>query len=124
MLRLADALIVSEARHKTIAGLAAIITVAFAGPTLAESETERIQQTEQPGSEIEIDVGGGGADIHRKGGGPLLGLGEGKLEADNPPLEPLDDPDMPVSPDAIDAELPGEGPESLSGPDDDDPLPY
>jgi hypothetical protein len=30
---------------------------------------------------------------------------------------------MPVSPDAIDAELPGEGPEDLSGPDDDDPLP-
>jgi hypothetical protein len=38
-------------------------------------------------------------------------------------VEPLDDPDDPVSPDAIDAELPGEGPEDLSGPDDDNPLP-
>jgi hypothetical protein len=39
------------------------------------------------------------------------------------PLEPLDDPDSPVAGDPVDAELPGEGPESLSGPDDDDPLP-
>jgi len=38
--------------------------------------------------------------------------------------DPLDDPDYPVDPDPIDEELPGEGPESLSGPDDDDPLPY
>jgi hypothetical protein len=39
-------------------------------------------------------------------------------------LPPLDDPDSPLAPDPIDAELPGEGPESLSGPDDEDPLPY
>jgi hypothetical protein len=31
---------------------------------------------------------------------------------------------LPLGPNEIDAELPGEGPESLSGPDDDDPLPY
>jgi len=36
---------------------------------------------------------------------------------------PLDDPDAPVAADPIDSELPGEGPEDLSGPDDSDPLP-
>jgi hypothetical protein len=38
-------------------------------------------------------------------------------------LRPLDDPDAPVAGDPIDRELPGEGPEDLSGPDDDDSLP-
>src|SRR5581483_10790404 len=38
-------------------------------------------------------------------------------------LRPLDDPDAPVAGDSVDAELPGEGPEDLSGPDDDDDLP-
>ena len=38
-------------------------------------------------------------------------------------LEPLNDPDAPAAPDPVDADLPGEGPEDLSGPDDDDPLP-
>jgi hypothetical protein len=38
-------------------------------------------------------------------------------------LRPLDDPDAPLAGDPIDRELPGEGPEDLSGPDDDDPLP-
>lgn len=109
--------------HKTIAGLAAIIAVAFADPALAESETERIQDTEQPGSEIEIDLGGGGADIHRKGGGPLFGLGENDGEEDVP-LSTLGEPELPLGPNEIDAELPGEGPGSLSGPDDDNPLPY
>lgn len=112
--------------YKTIAGLAATIALTFATPALAESETERIQDSEQPGSEIEIDIGEGGADIHRKSGKPLFGgLDETGLEdRDEPLLEPLDDPDDPIDPDPIDEELPGEGPESLSGPDDEDPLPY
>lgn len=33
------------------------------------------------------------------------------------------DPDTPEADDPTDAELPGEGPEDLSGPDDDDALP-
>jgi hypothetical protein len=33
------------------------------------------------------------------------------------------DPDTPEGGDPVDDELPGEGPENLSGPDDDDPLP-
>ncbi len=106
--------------------LSATLTVAFAAPALSESETERIQETEQPGSEIEIDAGEDGADIHRKSGKPLFtfGLGDGAETETEPVLEPLDDPDAPIDPDPIDEELPGEGPESLSGPDDEDPLPY
>ena len=38
-------------------------------------------------------------------------------------LDVPNDPDDPVADDPVDAELPGEGPEDLSGPDDDDPLP-
>ncbi|MGC1345268.1 MAG: hypothetical protein WA863_04025 [Methyloceanibacter sp.] len=34
-----------------------------------------------------------------------------------------DDPDKPYAEDTVDADLPGEGPEDLSGPDDDDALP-
>ena len=105
--------------RKIAAGLTVLLAVAFWGPAIGESMTEEIQDGEQPGSEIEIDIGGGQAQIHRKDGEPLFGIGEG-----NPQLEPLDDPDDPIDPDPIDEELPGEGPESLSGPDDDDPLPY
>jgi hypothetical protein len=101
-------------------GFVAILATAFPAPAMAE-EPDGFQEDEQPGSEIEIDLGGGGAQIHRKDGKPLfggLGLGQGAAE-----LEPLDDPDSPIDPDPIDEELPGEGPEDLSGPDDDDPLP-
>ena len=79
--------------QKIAAGLAALLSVAFWGPAMGQSVQDEIQQSEQPGSQIEIDIGGGG-------------------DAD------------PVYPDPVDAELPGEGPESLSGPDDEDPLPY
>ena len=99
-------------------GLAALLATAFAGPAIGESMTDEIQDSEQPGSEIEIDIEDGTAQIHRKDGEPLLGFDGGGTE-----LQPLDDPDDPVAPDPIDAELPGEGPENLSGPFDDDPLP-
>ena len=102
-------------------GLAALLAVAFWGPAMAESETERIQETEQPGSEIEIDIGDGNTRIHRADGQPLFGMSE---RDEDIPLQPLPGPSDPVYPDPVDAELPGEGPESLSGPDDDDPLPY
>ena len=112
--------------QKTVVGLATILatTLAMASalPALAQSEPDGFQENEMPGSEIKIDIGEGGTNIEREDGKPLLG--GGTLGEDEPALYPLDDPDEPVSPDAIDAELPGEGPESLSGPDDDDPLPY
>ena len=100
-------------------GLAALLAMPLMGPALAEDMTEEIQESEQPGSEIEMDIGpGGNVDIGREGE-----MRE-PLEPDGDTgLQPLDDPDDPVEPDPIDAELPGEGPEDLSGPMDEDPLP-
>jgi hypothetical protein len=110
--------------RRRFVGIAASALIACAGPAFAIDMTEEIQEEEQPGSEIELDIGGGGATIHRKDGQPLLGLGEGEFGlGGGEPLQPLDDPDDPVAPDPIDAELPGEGPEDLSGPFDEDPLP-
>lgn len=94
----------------------AIVAGMLAGPALGADTTEQIEDSEMPGSEIEIDVEGGKADVHRKSGEPLLELGGEGAEA-------LPDPAFPDAGDPIDNELPGEGPESLSGPDDDDPLP-
>jgi hypothetical protein len=108
---------------KTLARVAAFVAVAGLTPALADSDTERIQESEMPGSEIQIDIGEDGADIHRKDGRKLFGGGM-NLTEEGESLPPLDDPDSPIAPDPIDAELPGEGPESLSGPDDEDPLPY
>jgi len=104
-------------------GLAALLAASFFAPALAETMTEEIQDDEQPGSEIEVDIGGGGgAEIERKDGEPLFNLGgeQTEQEADE---DPLDNPDNPTDIDSIDEELPGEGPEDLSGPDDMDSLP-
>lgn len=112
-------------RRRTIVGMVASLAMSFAGPALAENMTEEIQDEEQPGSEIELDIGGGGATIERKSGAPVFAPGEvpQSAPAAGTLLEVPDDPDMPVADDPVDAELPGEGPEDLSGPDDDDPLP-
>ena len=122
--------------HKMVVGLAAVLALAFTGPVFGQAEPDGFQEDEQPGSEFELDVDSGGhVEFGRKGkldaedaGEAFPGEGEGnplEIGGGNPlGNDPLDDPDMPVSPDAIDDELPGEGPESLSGPDDDDPLPY
>ncbi len=94
----------------------AMFAAALAGPALGADQTEQIEDSEMPGSEIEIDVERGNADVHRKSGEPILELG-GEGNSDLP------DPAFPSAGDPIDNELPGEGPEDLSGPDDDDPLP-
>jgi hypothetical protein len=102
----------------------AILAASFAGPASgAESLQDEIQDEEQPGSEIEVDIGRGGVNVERKSGKPLLPLAPGGGAAVGSELQPLNDPDSPVGSDPVDAELPGEGPEDLSGPDDDDPLP-
>ena len=107
--------------RRMLVGLAAMLTMSAAGPVLAEDMTEEIQQDEQPGSEIEIEGGGGGGlQIERESGRPILDIGGG---GGDELLDVPDDPDTPDAGDAIDNELPGEGPESLSGPDDDDDLP-
>jgi hypothetical protein len=117
-------------RFATI-GLAALFAVAGGGTAPAQSLGEEIQQEEAPGSEIEAEIGGGEVIIGREKNMPPEGaeivpvrpVAPSPIIIGGEATEPLDDPDEPVSPDAIDAELPGEGPKDLSGPDDDDPLP-
>jgi hypothetical protein len=50
-------------------------------------------------------------------------LNPSPVEVQGRTLDVPDDPDTPAAEDPVDAELPGEGPENLSGPDDDDSLP-
>lgn len=106
-------------RHMMVAIAAVLAGSIAAGTALSVDMTEEIQDVEQPGSEIELDLGGGKAQIERKSGEPLLDIGGGGEDLIAP-----NDPDMPEGGDPIDDELPGEGPEDLSGPDDDDNLPY
>ena len=100
-------------------GIATALAVSLTAPAFAENLTEEIQDDEQPGSEVEADIGGK-AHIERENGAPLLGVG-GAGAADK--LDVPDDPDAPTAGDPVDAELPGEGPEDLSGPQDEDDLP-
>ena len=106
-------------------GIAAAMAVSFTGPAFAEDMTEEIQEDEQPGSEIELDLGAGGADIERKSGAPVFHPGNVPMldPGTGAQLGVPDEPDAPLAQDPVDAELPGEGPENLSGPDDDDDLP-
>jgi hypothetical protein len=114
--------------RRVAVGLAAVLAVSFTGPAVGESELDQIQDAEQPGSQINLTFGGNGVQVRCASGGPvfggigrsLFGAGSGAADgsADLPP-----DPDFPVADDAIDNALPGQGPEDLSGPDDDDPLP-
>src|SRR5262245_666493 len=108
--------------RRMLVGLAAMLTVSAAGPAFAEDMTEEIQQEEQPGSEIEIEGGGGGGlQIERESGKSILDIGGGGSSDEL--VDVPHDPDVPQAGDRIDDELPGEGPEDLSGPDDDDDLP-
>ena len=105
-------------RIKTV-GLAVLVAGSMMGDGLAQQTLEdEIQQEEAPDSAIEMDIGRGGVVIGRQ-----RNLNPPPVEVEGRTLDVPNDPDTPVSPDAIDAELPGEGPEDLSGPDDDDPLP-
>ena len=103
-------------------GVAAAMAMSFTGPVFAEDMTEEIQEDEQPGSEIELGTGGGEATIERKSGAPLFHPSDVPMMAPGAGTQ-LDVPDAPIADDPVDAELPGEGPEDLSGPDDDDDLP-
>ena len=107
--------------RRMMVGMVAAVAMSFAGPALAQDMTEEIQEEEQPGSEIELDISGGEATIERKSGAPVFHPGEIPLGGDE--LDVPNDPDIPADVDPVDAELPGEGPEDLSGPDDEDGLP-
>jgi len=143
--------------RRAAVGLAAALIFGFAGPASAETIGDEIQNEEQPGSEIELNIGGGQVEVERENGSPIFPLARlmrpapvfpsapytaptpvfpsapytapapvfpvAPLAVGSNQLRPLDDPDAPVAGGPIDRELPGEGPEDLSGPDDDNPLP-
>jgi len=102
-----------------IAGIAAALAMTPAGGAVAESIIDEIQDEEQPGSQIEMEIGPGGVDIGRKGNMSP----PSPIEVEGEPLDVPVGPTDPAEIDPIDDELPGEGPEDLSGPDDEDPLP-
>lgn len=102
-----------------IVGLAALLAMAPVGGAFAETIDDEIQDEEQPGSEIEMEIGGGGVEIERK-----RDLVPSPVEVEGQVLDVPVGPTNPAEIDPIDDELPGEGPEDLSGPDDEDPLPY
>jgi hypothetical protein len=102
-----------------IAGLAASLALAPGG-LVAESLVDEIQDEEQPGSQIEMEIGGGGGvEIGREGDMTP----PSPVEVEGEVLDVPAGPDDPEDIDPTDDELPGEGPEDLSGPDDGDPLP-
>jgi hypothetical protein len=99
-------------------GLAALMAGSMMGDGAAQSVQEEIQDEEAPGSEIEMNIEPGRAIIGRQ-----KNLNPPPAEVQGRTLDVPDDPDTPAAEDPVDAELPGEGPEDLSGPDDDDSLP-
>jgi len=140
--------------RRVVAGIAAALLLGFAGPAVAQTIGDEIQNEEQPGSEIQINLGGGEVQVERKNGAPIFPLAPFRrpafvfpstapvpvfpvaplagttrandsvfpvapLALGSNQLRPLDDPDALVAGDP----LPGEGPEDLSGHDDDNPLP-
>ena len=143
--------------RRAAVGFVAALTLGLAGPAFAQSIIDEIQNEEQPGSQIGIEIGGGRVEVGRENGAPLFPVAPyaapqpvfpsapytaptpvfptaryaapapvfpvAPLALGGNQLRPLDDPDTPVAGDPIDRELPGEGPEDLSGPDDDDSLP-
>ncbi len=96
-----------------------LVAGAMMGDGLAQQTIEdEIQQEEAPGSAIEMDIGRGGVVIGRQ-----RNLNPSPVEIQGRTLDVPNDPDTPAAEDPVDAQLPGEGPEDLSGPDDDDALP-
>ena len=99
-------------------GLAALMAGSLMGNGVAQSVQEEIQDEEAPGSEIEMNIEPGRVIIGRQ-----KNLNPSPVEIQGRTLDVPDDPDTPAAEDPVDAELPGEGPENLSGTDDDDSLP-
>jgi len=104
-----------------LAGATTLLVCGLATPAMPQTLGDQIQQEEEPGSEIEMDVGRGG---NVKIGREKTMQGPQGVQV-NPGAAPqlLDDPDAPTSEDPVDAELPGEGPEDLSGPAGEDDVP-
>jgi hypothetical protein len=107
--------------RKKLAAVTTLLVCGLALPANAQNVYDEIQEEEAPGSAIEMDVGpGGNVTIGRE---KYMQAPQGVQV--NPGAAPqlLDDPDAPTAEDPVDAELPGEGPEDLSGPagEDDEP---
>ncbi len=94
--------------------LATLMASGLAGGAVAETLSDEIQNEEAPGSEIEMDIGRGGVVIGRE-----RALNPSPVEIEGAVIDAPNDPDMPPA----DSMLPGQGPQDLSGPDDDDSLP-
>jgi hypothetical protein len=106
-------------RIRTI-GLAALMAgpLMIGGSYAQQTLEDEIQQEEAPGSAIETEISPGRVIIGRQ-----RNLNPSPVEIQGQTLDAPDDPDTPMAEDPVDAELPGEGPEDRSGPDDDDSLP-
>jgi len=105
--------------RRVIVGLAASLALAPGG-VFADSLIDEIQDEEQPGSQIEMEIGGGGGvEIGRE----RNMAPPSPVEVEGEVVDAPDDPDDPADIDPTDEEMPDEGPEDLSGPDDEDPLP-
>jgi hypothetical protein len=98
-------------------GLAALMGGSLTGDGVAQSLQNEIQN-EEPRARNPDEYRG------------RQGRNRSRVEHDSvasrdrrPDLAAPDDPDKPYAEDTVDADLPGEGPEDLSGPDDDDALP-
>jgi len=62
-------------------GLAAALTLGFAGSAFGESDFDEIQDEEQPGSEIGIQIGGGMVSAERENGASPLRLTQHPLQS-------------------------------------------
>jgi hypothetical protein len=60
--------------RRVVAGIAAALLLGFAGPAVAQTIGDEIQNEEQPGSEIQINLGGGEVQVERKNGAPIFPL--------------------------------------------------
>jgi hypothetical protein len=58
--------------RRMAAGLAAALTLGLAGSAFGESDFDEIQDEEQPGSEIGIQIGGGTVSAERENGAPIF----------------------------------------------------
>jgi len=101
-------------------GLAALMAGSLMGGGSHAQQTleDEIQQEEAPGSAIEAEIFPGRVIVGRQ-----RNLNPSPVEIQGQTLDAPDGPDTPLADDPVDAELPGEGPEDLSGPDDDDSFP-
>src|SRR5262249_570442 len=60
--------------RRVVAAITAALLLGFAGPAVAQTIGDEIQNEEQPGSEIQINLGGGEVQVERKNSAPIFPL--------------------------------------------------